>query len=71
MKKFFINFFILSTIGLLFFRPLIFKKEIKIENINQIDSVYYYHGFPISSLVKDKPRGTKTNNYKLIIEPVK
>ncbi|MEO0171688.1 MAG: hypothetical protein ABIL13_00355 [candidate division WOR-3 bacterium] len=73
MKKFFINFFILSTIGLLFFRPLFFKKEIKIENINQIDSVYYYHGFPISSLVKDKPGGTKTkaSNYKLIIEPVK
>ncbi|MEO0178675.1 MAG: hypothetical protein ABIL61_02940 [candidate division WOR-3 bacterium] len=73
MKRFFINFFILSTIGLLFFRPLFFKKEIKIENINQIDSVYYYHGFPISSLVKDKPGGTKTkaSNYKLIIEPVK
>ncbi|MEO0172698.1 MAG: hypothetical protein ABIL13_05560 [candidate division WOR-3 bacterium] len=72
MKKFFINFFILSTIGLLFFRPLFFKKEIKIENINQIDSVYYYHGFPISSLVKDKPSSNeKIKNYKVVIYPIK
>jgi hypothetical protein len=73
LRRFFKLFILLSTIGLLFFRPLIFKREIKFDiKGSEIDSVYYYHGFPISSLVKDKPSSNeKIRNYKVVIYPIK
>ncbi len=71
MKKFLIVFFGLSVIGITFFRPLVFKRNLEIRSNIQIDSVYYYHGFPISSIVRDIPRNKETKEYELTIEPVK
>ncbi|MEO0202418.1 MAG: hypothetical protein ABIL37_01680, partial [candidate division WOR-3 bacterium] len=63
----------MSTLGVVFFRPIFFKKELKINEdlFLKIDSVYYYHGFPISSLIRDIPRNKETKEYELTIEPVK
>ncbi|MEO0202812.1 MAG: hypothetical protein ABIL37_03705, partial [candidate division WOR-3 bacterium] len=71
MKKFLIVFLGLLFIGITFFRPLVFKRNLEIKSNIQIDSVYYYHGFPISSLIRDIPRNKETKEYELTIEPVK
>ncbi len=61
-----------SIIGIIFFRPLFFKKEIRIEfdGAYTVDSIYYSHGFPISALVRDFVRNDP-KEYELAIEPTK
>ncbi len=71
-KGFLIKFLLFSIIGIIFFRPLFFKKEIRIEfdGAYTLDSIYYSHGFPISALVRDLVRNDP-KEYELAIEPTK
>ncbi len=74
MGNFLIRFLISSILGLLFFRPLLLKREVEIELSKPvlIDSVYYYHGFPIRTLVKDVIRNVNgIKEYNIVVEPVK
>jgi hypothetical protein len=51
MKKFLFNFLVFSLVGIVFLRPQIFKNHIKIK----ANEVIYFHGFPITSMVKVIP----------------
>ncbi len=72
MKKFLIKFLLFSIIGIIFFRPLFFKKELKIEFEGNavIDSVYYSYGFPISTIVSEVYRN-KEREYNLRVEHIR
>ncbi len=69
-KKFLVNFLVISIIGLVFFRPLFLKRSVEIEFLRPVlvDSVYYYHGFPIRTLVKDAVRSVnQVKEYNITI----
>ncbi len=70
-RKFLISFLIFSIISIVFFRPLIFKREVKIEFDRNVvlDTIYYSHGFPITTLVAEAMR-SEDKEYNLIVEPV-
>jgi len=66
LKKLIINFLIISLIGIIFFRPQIFKEDIKLSS----KTAYYFHGFPITTIVKVNPTG-ELNEYEIKITPIK
>lgn len=66
MKKLIINFLIISLIGIIFFRPQIFKEDIKLSS----KTAYYFHGFPITTIVKVNPI-SELNEYEIKITPIK
>jgi len=66
LKKLIINFLIISLIGIIFFRPQIFKEDIKLSS----KTAYYFHGFPITTIVKVNPT-SELNEYEIKITPIK
>ena len=66
MKKFLINFLVFSLLGIIFLRPQIFKNHIEIK----ANEVIYFHGFPITSMVKVIP-SAESKYYEIEILPIK
>jgi len=66
LKKFLINFLVFSLLGIIFLRPQIFKNHIEIK----ANEVIYFHGFPITSMVKVIP-SAESKYYEIEIVPIK
>jgi len=66
LKKFLINFLVFSLLGIIFLRPQIFKNHIEIK----ANEVIYFHGFPITSMVKVIP-SAESKYYEIEILPIK
>jgi len=66
MKKFLFNFLVFSLVGIIFLRPQIFKNHIKIK----ANEFIYFHGFPITSMVKVIPPA-ELKYYEIEIVPIK
>jgi hypothetical protein len=66
LKKFLFNFLVFSLLGIIFLRPHIFKNHIEIK----ANEVIYFHGFPITSMVKVIPPA-ELKYYEIEILPIK
>ncbi|MFZ8846995.1 MAG: hypothetical protein ACO2O6_07375, partial [Candidatus Hydrothermia bacterium] len=66
MKKILFNFLVFSLVGIIFLRPQIFKNHIEIK----ANEVIYFHGFPITSMVKVIPPA-ELKYYEIEIVPIK
>ena len=66
MNKFIINIIFIWIVGVLFFRPQFFQREVKIET----NYAFYFHGFPINSILEVVPK-IELKQYEIEIIPIK
>ncbi|MEO0225222.1 MAG: hypothetical protein ABIL76_09065, partial [candidate division WOR-3 bacterium] len=66
MKKFIFNFLIILIISIIFLRPQIFKEDIRLS----MKTAYYFHGFPITAIIKTSPIN-ELKEYEVKIIPIK
>jgi len=66
LNKFIINIIFIWIVGVLFFRPQFFQREVKIET----NYAFYFHGFPINSILEVVPK-IELKQYEIEIIPIK